>query len=904
MGKKLSSGTVWAIFRKKILLLYLMFFLQVFGAVFSGSDLYSATGKKKLILHIDSYSPGYLWSEALRDGIMENLSFFSTDYDLSIEYMDTKINDPEKIFPRLAKIYSIKYASRQPDVIISSDNNALSFLERYRDRIFPGVPVVFCGINDYSDEIIKRFANSTGVAEAASFYDTMKLALDIFPQTETVYTLAGSTRTTQIHIREFYSIAGRFKNRVRFRGIHGLNREEFRQALKKIGPRSLIIYLGYYRDREGAPVSVSDSLMFIKEHTDTPVFTMWTQNLPFCLGGVMISGEEQGRQASKMALKVLAGTSASSIPVIKKSPNLPMFNYDELEHFRIDSAKLPENSVIINRPAPSFYARYKIQIWAVFVVMIILTVLSISLMITIALKRNALRDLENARSYIEDIIDSMPSAVIGVNSILRISQWNRAAGVITGVSLEDAMSRPLDEVVPELGGDIPKIVEALEKRETFIGLQRQVKKESETRYEDIKIFPLLENGEKGAVIMLDDVTERVRLEEMKIQSEQLRDQLLQSQKMESIGRLAGGVAHDLNNLLVPVIGYAEMIMQWPDLTDIKKRKVEQIYKAGIRAKELIAQLLAFSRKQTLSFEKVDLNIVIRDFYDLLRRTIRENVEINIDYSDGPLPVAADVRQLEQVLMNMAVNAADAMPDGGQLAIRTYSGTLPESESDGKEHAFLSISDTGKGMDESVLLHIFEPFFSTKGDGGTGLGLATAYGIVRQHNGNISVESEPGKGTVFNVSFPLSRFDGFEKREAAADVTMPAGAETVLVVEDNADVLELVELVLEKCGYVVLTATNGREALEIIKTYNNKIDLLVTDIVMPEMNGKELYSLARMDNRSLRVLFMSGYNDNIISHSPDGDIITSFIQKPFSPADLTQKVRDVLEGPPESLEEPA
>lgn len=889
--------------RLRIFMVILLMITGLFSITFyrrADSEETGAEDAKKTILIINSYNPGYQWLEDLEKGLLENLSFDNSTYDLYIEYMDTKNHPPQEVFPDLVKLYAKKYSFKQPDVIISADNNAFNFLKENRDTLFPGVPVVFCGVNDYHEEMLSGFENVTGVAEAASFDETIKLALELFPSTKTIYSIAGSAETTKIHIDELDAVSPVFKDRVVFKGIHELSMAEFKTALNDIPSDSIVLYLGLYRDTKGKLLSVKESFSFIRRYTGQPVITMWSQNLPYCFGGVMISGQEQGRRASAMALQILSGEDPASIPVIKKSPNLPMFNYDELKRFSINPGILPPDSVIINVPSPSFYSQYKIQIWAVIITILLLSLLSVFLTINIVLRRKTMIALQSARSYISSIIDSMPSILIGVDNLLEVTKWNRAAEEMSGISAEDALGKPIETVIPRLTDEIPNVREAIRSKEICSKARKLYEENGEKKYADITIFPLLSNGHEGAVIRMDDVTERVRVEELRLQSKTLKEQLMQAQKMESIGRLAGGIAHDLNNLLVPVIGYAEMLDGDDQLLPDHHNSVNEIYKAGMRARDLIRQLLAFSRKQNLDIKSVDLNDVISNFYTLLRRTIRENVEIELDLHPGELFIMADVGQIEQVIMNLAVNAKDSISKDGKITISTRFAD-PEGKMSylcsplAKSRIVqLEISDTGMGMDEGVQKKIFEPFFSTKGKQGTGLGLATAYGIIKQHKGNIEVESEPGMGTTFLIYLPTSVNARMELKEDEERQFLQKGIETILIVEDNEQVLNLAQIILAHCGYNVLTASNGKNALSMVDSLHEHIDLLLTDVVMPEINGKELYSLAALKYPELKVLYMSGYNDNIISNNNSEEDGLPFIQKPFTAQILTQKVRSVLE----------
>lgn len=396
-----------------------------------------------------------------------------------------------------------------------------------------------------------------------------------------------------------------------------------------------------------------------------------------------------------------------------------------------------------------------------------------------------------------------------------------------------------------------------------------------------------------------DVTERQIAEKEKAR---LTKQLQQAQRMESIGRLAGGVAHDFNNLLSIILGYGEIVLEDLDREHPHREPLEQIYQAGIRARELTRQLLAFGRKQILETKVVDINNVVTGFEKLMRRLIGEDIQLKLTLTSDPLPVQADTTQLEQVLMNLAVNARDAMGGGGTLAIETafvdsdliHEEAPPENAPAG--YAMVGFSDTGSGMDQETLSRIFEPFFTTKGkDKGTGLGLATSYGIIRQHGGTIWGYSEPGQGSIFKIYLPISQEPDTLRKPVSPMPENLYGSETILLVEDNEMVRDLARIILQNQGYKVLAAENGDAALALMERHAGLIHLLLTDVVMPGMSVKDM--LEQLSGRfpQIRVLYMSGYTNDFIAHRGLLDAGVFFIQKPLSVKALAAKVREVLDA---------
>jgi len=405
-------------------------------------------------------------------------------------------------------------------------------------------------------------------------------------------------------------------------------------------------------------------------------------------------------------------------------------------------------------------------------------------------------------------------------------------------------------------------------------------------------------GTKKSVTSFFDITERKRAEKGMAD---LQEQLRQSQKMEAIGRLAGGVAHDFNNALTVIKGYSQLALGELRKEDPLRESIAEIQKASERAADLTHQLLAFSRRQIFEMKVLNLNNIIQDFQKMLSRLLGEDIQLVTALADDLGRVKTDVGQIEQVLMNLAVNARDAMPKGGKLTIETVNVTLDEEFASKHigvnpgSYVMLSVSDTGYGMTHAVKERIFEPFFTTKEKGkGTGLGLSTVYGIVKQSEGNIWVYSDPGQGTTFKICLPRVEELPEGLLDKVRDEAVPRGNETVLIVEDDEPVRKLAALILEKQGYTVLEAHQAYEALSLCKERKTPIHLVLTDVVMPEMSGRELVKNLKQVRQDFKVLYMSGYTDDAIVHHGVLDKGVDFIQKPFTLQGLTRKVRDVLD----------
>ncbi len=393
-----------------------------------------------------------------------------------------------------------------------------------------------------------------------------------------------------------------------------------------------------------------------------------------------------------------------------------------------------------------------------------------------------------------------------------------------------------------------------------------------------------------AIAFISDITQRKHLE----------DQLLHAQKMEAVGRLAGGVAHDFNNMLTIISGYDRMLLDGLSLQDPLRGYAEEVAKAADRAGALTGQLLAFSRRQVMRPRVIEANELLRGADRMLRRLIGEDIELTLSLGAGAGNIKADPGQLEQIIFNLVINARDAMPDGGKLTIETAVRHLDENYArmhigvQPGDYVLIAVSDTGHGMDAETRRHIFEPFFTTKEQGkGTGLGLATVYGTVKQSGGDIWVYSEPGRGTTFKIYFP--RVDEAASSGDSGQSSIPRhGVETILLVEDEKAVRELIAEMLKRQGYRILKAADPIEALEVSRRYQGTIHMLLTDVIMPQMSGRQLAGQLVPTRPGMKVLYLSGYTENAIVHHGVLEADVEFLAKPFSHHALSEKVRDVLD----------
>lgn len=524
--------------------------------------------------------------------------------------------------------------------------------------------------------------------------------------------------------------------------------------------------------------------------------------------------------------------------------------------------------------------------------------------------RSTERQLERVQRQLELILESVWEAILGLDADGKVMFANPAAARLLGYEIPEMLGQAIHSVwcQPGLNGQPGgtkegRITSTVSAGQRYHSRDEQFFRKDGSRFvAEVISNPIIDRGQiTGAVVSFWDITEHVQMER----------QFLQAQKMEAVGRLAGGIAHDFNNMLGVILGYAELMMQKLDPQEALHRNADAVHKAAERAAALTLQLLAFSRKQIVQPEVISINTVIRDIEKMLARLLGEDIEQVVILGTGVGNIKADRSQIQQIIMNLAVNARDAMPSGGKLVIETDNVLLDQSNSTGHpdllpgSYIMLRVSDNGIGMDEATRACIFEPFFTTKELGkGTGLGLSTVYGIVKQSGGHVTVQSEPGQGTTFTVYLPCVNELPAEEEKQIAGGRAEVGSETILLVEDDDMLRKLLSESLKMSGYRVIQARNGGEAMAVSEMESGPLHLLLTDVVMPLMGGPELARRLAPTHPHMKILYMSGYTDDAIIHHGVLDRTVHLVEKPFAPRDLLQRVRRILDQPdPESSVRP-
>ncbi len=989
-----------------------------------------------LILH--SYHPGFIWTENISEGLRSILDETDFEIDIHIEYMDTKIHVSEVMFPQLEHLYSTKYEADHFNLIITTDDNALNFLLDRRDQLFPGIPIVFCGLNNFSESRIMDVRGITGVAEALDLGGTIELALDLHQGIRYVAVVNDSTPTGIQNLENFRSIEPIFTDRIEFIELFNLSTEDLIESLRTLPDESVVLLLSFYRDKAGRAFNYKEYTVLVTENCAVPVYTAWDMFMGHgVMGGVVTSGISQGEHAARLALRILNGESADHIPVLTESPNVPMFDYNVMQRFGISVSDLPEGKVVINEPV-SLYYRHKAYIWIAIVFILLQSVTIFALTINVFRRKRAedrLRQSEERyRGIVEDqtelICRNLPDGTLTFVNDAYCRYFDKERDELIGHSflslIPDEYHQAVMDYFMSLGSENPvetheysiimpdgekrwnqwtnrAILDDDEQVVEFQGAGRDITerrmaeealREAETRYRTLVeqipaitytatldkipvitfISPQIESilgispesninrplfwdrymysddhsrvmkeiahchktgepfrseyrmisksGESvwlrneaiivrsidGAPLFFQgimlNITERKYAEKEQLSLER---QVLQAQKLESLGVLAGGIAHDFNNLLTGILGNADLALL--DLSPVSpaRQNIQDIETAAHRAAELCRQMLAYSGKGHFVIEPVDISEIIREMSHILDVSINKKSILKYNLSDVPVIIMADATQIRQVIMNLLMNASEALSDNsGMISISTglahydcsylFEVYMDENLQEGV-YACLEVTDTGCGMDSETKEKLFDPFFSTKVTG-RGLGLSAVLGIVRGHNGVLRVSSELGEGTTFRILFPANAgYPELESEEMGKELEWH-GHGTILIVDDEETVRAVGRHMLERLGFTVITTEDGLKAVEIFREKYNEIDCVLLDLTMPHMDGEEAFREMRRIRSDIRIIMSSGYNKQEIYRRFAGKGMTGFIHKPYVMKELQKVIRKAIEDIPQ------
>jgi two-component system, cell cycle sensor histidine kinase and response regulator CckA len=1005
----------------------LLFFLLLLAVLLASHDAITAEPFPGKVLLLTSYHQGDPWNDSMVLGVREALD--PLEYvSLSIENLDLRrYTDPD--YARLIKEnLRGKYLGNPQDLVLVADDPALNFLLAVREDLFPNIPVVFCGVNNFSPKLIQGQSNITGVNEALSLDATLELALKLFPQTTRIMAVVSDTEANgRTNLEQYRAAVARMKGRVQFDELLNMTDKDAPDTLSRLPTNSLVLRLIDLHKPEGGYVSIQDTIRILSTHAPVPVFTLWSFDLgDGALGGYVSSGQDQGRTAANLAIRILEGQEADQISVVMESPNVPMFDFKVMERFGIKESSLPKGNVVLN-----FQVSVWKQYWGWFLGLALFCGLQAVLILTLLTHGKRLRaanaSLQESEHFTRSLLETIPVPVFYKGKEGRYQGFNKAFLNFYGKNKDELIGKTVFDITsPDIAkvyhandlelfnnpgtqvypykvktscGDLREVIfhkasltdehgvvigligaildvtelkrmerrnqvlaDIIQRSQDFIGVADMNKMAffvnpagqalvgldddeavAETKIEEYFLaedWPFVENTILPAVMkegrwagefrfrhfktgqpipilyelfltedpeteaatnfatISRDITEHKQAEE---ERKMLNAQLQQAQKMEAIGTLAGGIAHDFNNMLGAIIGYSEMIRDDFPPGSPGIHNINQVVKAGHRAKDLVKQILTFSHQVKSKTVPVQPAVIVKEVIALLRSSLPTTITIKQDIDPDVGMVLADPVQIHQMVMNLATNAFHAMEaKGGTLTISLHKkilslddlATIPDLQLG--TFVQLSIRDTGEGVQPGIRERMFDPFFTTKEVGkGTGLGLSMVYSIVKSCNGAITCNSQIDEGTEFRVFLPALEGHGVEESESTGFT--PHGKEHILLVDDEEMLADLGQAMLERLGYRVTTRRNSLEALTTFQEQPDAFDLIITDQTMPGMTGLDLARKIMQIRREMPIILCTGYSSLTSEDKARASGIKGFALKPLAMKDIGELIRKVLDG---------
>jgi PAS domain S-box-containing protein len=838
-----------------------------------------ANDGRKQILYLNSYQSGYAWSDNILEGIRS--AFRESNYvvDLQVEYMDAKKHPGKENSAILKRLFSSKFKNTQFDAIISSDNDAFQFLLAYRDSLFPGVPVVFCGVNDLKPEQLAEHQDFSGVLEELDIQSNLDLALSLNPDKKQVVIVSDTSLSSTAIVTQIKKAMPAFSQRLDFHFWDNIPLDELLEKSRTMPLDSFLFYIPFYVETDGKYLSAGEVIEAMYVNANVPIYGAWNFLLGHgIVGGRLLDGRSQGKTAANLVLDILDGKPTSSI-ISAIDTNTPMrFDWKVLKKFGLTDVSLPQGTLFINKPDPT-YRLDKQVVWTAAILLLSLLVFTVMMSASRNRAVRAEQELAQSRKMLRSIIDTIPQLIYWKDLRSRYVGANKRFtdffGLLNPKDVEGTINRDIlkGEKFSEEGERLDKQVMSEDQpilHEVFIydGADHR-----NVVFEICKI-PLHDDlgHVAGVLTTAEDITSRVDLER----------QLRQSQKLEAVGTFVGGIAHDFNNLLTTIINSTELTLMEADgliAEDINRAK-----SAAEHGSQLVSQILTYARPSNKGVAFIDPTAPINEVLDLLESRLTPNQQVIRKIPSDLGKGMADPAHIQQIVMNLCTNSLQSMSEGkGEIIV-----SLNVLEEQYRE-LHITVQDSGPGISKEIQEQIFDPFFTTKGKHeGTGLGLAIVQGIVQGHEGQIKLSSQPGK-TIFDIRIPFAEGDTSECIQPHRNLK---GTERVLFVEDDSDQLELIPRSLTPYGYILTTAQGGQEALDIIMS-GEIFDIIVTDFDMPGLNGIELARTLKQLNPETPIILVSGGREAAKAAQHHSGI-AQMILKPYTGSSLAAAIRQTLD----------
>lgn len=895
---------------------------------------------RKNVLILNSYHQGFKWTDDITRGVVSALNPVSGETRVYIEYMDTKWANGDRYYDQLFRLLKIKYSKTRFALIVCSDTDAFVFLRDHRDDLFGSVPTVFCGVNYFTPEDLRGKRLFTGVSETADLRETFDLALKLHPRTKGILVINDNgTAGTKVRA-EIEKLTPLYREKVSFTFENKTDLDGIIRDVSVLPRDTLIFYTYFYGDPASKFYENTESISRISRHAKVPVFGAWDFNLGYgMVGGKLTSGYDQGMKAGKMGLRILNGEPVEEIPIVYRNPSRYMFDYRQLERFRISKSLLPEGSILINEPE-SFHKIRKEIVWATLAAIFGLGGLVFILLFIIGQRRKTERLLKSARDVLTIKVEERTRELSDLN--VRLSDMNRRLAEVNEELIDDIGKRlQAEEELRNSQKILNKIFEA--NPDHLVVLDRELRTVHSNRIIGYEYAPpeirqpkkccleglVADHGKPwepctatevfrtGKPVLAEKYDERIGHLEIRavpifddhgdvlMVAEHIRDvserkkmeqEILKAHKLESLGVLAGGIAHDFNNLLTGILGNISLAKMYADPETKAYARLDDAEKACERAAGLTLQLLTFSRGGAPVKKEASIAQILIDSAGFVLRGSTARCEFSLPVDLWAVEI--DEGQMSQVAANLFINAAQAMPDGGIISVGGENVTVSEAGSlplrEGR-YIRISVRDEGSGIMEENLPRIFDPYFTTK-ENGSGLGLATVYSIMKQHQGHLSVETTLGVGTVFHLYLPVSDSMNVPAPAPECIEGQSGKAGRILVMDDEEMIRVLAREILDNLGYVVDVCNDGESAVPLFRGAHDRGEpyaAVIMDLTVPgRMGGKELMKALLEIDPGAKGIVSSGYNnDPILARFGDYGF-SAKVAKPYTVNELGEALQSL------------